>query len=84
MLITQGIYNGENIELSEIISFKQKKKVPVTFPENKTEETKTPAQILLDLFGSWEDDRDAQEIISQIKQARKNSAQSRKFFNVSA
>jgi hypothetical protein len=34
---------------------------------------KTPAQVLLELSGSWEDDRDAQEIISKIKAARKNS-----------
>ena len=34
---------------------------------------KTPAQVLLELSGSWEDDRDAHEIISKIKDARKNS-----------
>ncbi len=49
MIITQGIYNGKNIELSEIIPFKEKKKVIVTFPEDKYEETKTPAQVFTDL-----------------------------------
>ncbi len=34
---------------------------------------KTPAQVLLELAGSWEDDRDAEEIVAQIKKARKNS-----------
>jgi hypothetical protein len=34
---------------------------------------KTPAQVLLDLSGSWEEDRDASAIIARIKQARKNS-----------
>jgi len=34
---------------------------------------KTPAQVLLELSGSWEDDKDAEEIISKIKSARKNS-----------
>jgi predicted CopG family antitoxin len=34
---------------------------------------KTPAQILLDLSGSWEDDQDSAKIIAQIKKARKNS-----------
>jgi hypothetical protein len=34
---------------------------------------KTPAQVLLELSGSWEDDRDAHKIISKIKTARKNS-----------
>jgi hypothetical protein len=34
---------------------------------------KTPAQILLELSGSWEDTRESDEIISQIKNARINS-----------
>ena len=34
---------------------------------------KTPAQILLDLSGSWEDNRDPAKIAAQIKKARRNS-----------
>ncbi len=34
---------------------------------------KSPAQVLLDLFGSWEDNQDAAAIIAAIKKARKNS-----------
>jgi predicted CopG family antitoxin len=34
---------------------------------------KTPAQILLDLSGSWEDNRDPAKIVVQIKKARRNS-----------
>jgi len=34
---------------------------------------KTPAQVILELSGSWVDNRGAEEIISEIKQARKNS-----------
>ncbi len=34
---------------------------------------KTPAQILLELAGSWEDDKEAGQIIAEIKEARKNS-----------
>jgi len=34
---------------------------------------KTPAQILLDLSGSWEDNRDTAKIVAQIKKARRNS-----------
>ncbi|MBW2206453.1 MAG: hypothetical protein JRG79_06040 [Deltaproteobacteria bacterium] len=34
---------------------------------------KTPAQALLALSGSWQDDRGAEKIIDEIKQARKNS-----------
>jgi len=33
---------------------------------------KSPARILLELSGSWENDRDAGEIISDIKRGRKN------------
>jgi len=34
---------------------------------------KTPARILLELAGSWEDDKEAGQIIAEIKEARKNS-----------
>ena len=34
---------------------------------------KTPAQILLDLSGSWEDNRDPAKIVAQIKKVRRNS-----------
>lgn len=34
---------------------------------------KTPAQILLDLSGSWEDNRDPAKIVGQIKKVRRNS-----------
>ena len=33
----------------------------------------TPAQTLLEIAGSWEDDREADEVIAEIKRARKNS-----------
>ncbi|MCB1716029.1 MAG: hypothetical protein KDK04_11785 [Candidatus Competibacteraceae bacterium] len=38
------------------------------------EKVKTPAQCFLELSGSWEDSRSAEEIISDIKRARKNSS----------
>ena len=34
---------------------------------------KPPAQVLLDLGGSWQDDRDSDEIIDDIKRNRLNS-----------
>jgi len=34
--------------------------------------TKSPGQVLLDLSGSWKDDRKPEEIISEIREARKN------------
>jgi len=41
---------------------------------------KSPAQVLLDLSGSWEDNRDADEIVSDIKRGRKNSSKLKKGF----
>lgn len=35
---------------------------------------KTSAEVLLELSGSWEDDRSSEQIISDIKAARRNSA----------
>lgn len=35
--------------------------------------TKTPARVLLDLSGSWEDSRKPEDIVKEIKSARKNS-----------
>jgi plasmid stability protein len=34
---------------------------------------KTPAETLLELSGSWSDDREAEEIIANIKDVRRNS-----------
>ncbi len=33
---------------------------------------KTPSEVLLELHGSWLDEREADQIIDQIKKARKN------------
>jgi len=40
--------------------------------------SRTPAQVLLGLSGSWEDDRTPEEIIREIKKARRNSKKLRK------
>jgi predicted CopG family antitoxin len=40
--------------------------------KQKVRGTKTPAQVLLELTGSWKDDRDTVEIVSEIRKARKN------------
>jgi hypothetical protein len=34
---------------------------------------KSPAEILMDLHGSWQDEREADQIIGQVKRARRNS-----------
>lgn len=33
---------------------------------------KTPSEVFLELHGSWQDEREADQIIDQIKKARKN------------
>lgn len=37
------------------------------------EQVKTPAEILLELAGSWDDERTAAEIVAEIREARKSS-----------
>jgi hypothetical protein len=41
---------------------------------------KTPAGILLELSGSWEDDRKPEDIVKEIKRIRKNSKKLKKEF----
>jgi len=41
---------------------------------------KSPAQVLLELTGSWEDKREPDEILSDIKGGRKNSAKLKEGF----
>jgi hypothetical protein len=40
--------------------------------------SRTPAQVLLELSGSWQDDRTPEEIIRDIKRGRRNSKKLRK------
>ena len=42
--------------------------------------TRTPAQVLLELSGSWEDDRPAEQIVKELKVGRKSSQKLRKGF----
>ncbi len=41
--------------------------------ERGLEGAKRPAELLLELAGSWEDERSAQEIVEEIKAARRSS-----------
>jgi len=41
---------------------------------------KSPAQVLLELSGSWEDARNAEQIVREIKSARKSSRKLEKGF----
>lgn len=42
--------------------------------------TKTPAQVLLELSGSWEDDRPADQIVKELKAGAKRSRKLTKGF----
>ena len=41
--------------------------------QKQIEQTKSSAEILLELSGSWQDSKDADEIIADIKNTRRNS-----------
>jgi hypothetical protein len=41
--------------------------------EKQIRKTRSPADVLLELAGSWQDSRDADEIISEIRSSRSNS-----------
>ena len=41
--------------------------------KNHISKLKSPAQVLLELSGSWQDDKGAEQIIAEIKGARMNS-----------
>ena len=60
----------ENRSLSQHVLYLIKSHIATM---HQGEHIKTPAQALLDLAGSWEDDRTPDEIIAQIKEHRKNS-----------
>jgi hypothetical protein len=47
-------------------------------------QVKTPAEILLELAGSWDDERPAQEIVAEIREARKSSVRLSERLDVSA
>jgi hypothetical protein len=41
---------------------------------------KSPSQVLLELSGSWRDERKPEEIVSEIRKARKNLRKSKRGF----
>ena len=62
---------SENRSISQQILFLVKRYIA---NKEQFEKTKIPAQVLLKLSGSWKDSRGADEIISDIKNARKNTS----------
>ncbi|UCH23172.1 MAG: hypothetical protein JSU83_08195 [Deltaproteobacteria bacterium] len=41
--------------------------------KHQLQRMKTPAQVLLELSGSWEDSRSTEQIVANLKKARRNS-----------
>lgn len=68
---------SENRPLSQQILFLIKEYIS---RRGASQSIKPPAQVLLELSGSWEDNRDADKIISEIKRGRKNSKKFKKGF----
>ena len=46
----------------------------------RIQETQTPAQVLLDLSGSWQDSRSSEQIVDELRKARKRSKKLEKGF----
>ena len=68
---------GENRSVSQQVLYLAKEYLA----KNKTLRTsKPPAQVLLELSGSWVDDRHSEEIVREIKRARRNSKKLRRGF----
>ena len=61
---------SENRSVSQEILFLVKEHVA---KRKQTAAVRTPAQVLIDLSGSWTDERSADAIIAEIKTARKSS-----------
>jgi hypothetical protein len=62
--------NGENRSLSQQILYLAKEYLA---KRKKIRTAKPPAQVLLELSGSWADDRKAEEIIKELRKSRRNS-----------
>jgi len=68
---------SENRSVSQQVLFLMKSYLS---KKKQSNAIKTPAQILLELSGSWKDEREPEEIIRIMKQARKNSKRLTKGF----
>jgi len=67
--VVEGIFNEGKIILNETVPFTKKSKVLVIFLEDYEDKAIRKEQ-LLKTFGSWKDDRDAEEIVEDIYSSR--------------
>ncbi len=61
---------SENRSISQQVLFVVKEYIA---REKQIKQTKLPAEVLLELSGSWQDSRDAADIVDTIRQGRQNS-----------
>lgn len=75
MLSIRGIYDGKKIKPLEKFDVPPDVEVIITFMYQKTENQKIDDKTtgLLELSGTWEDDRSADEIIKDIYDSRTTS-----------
>jgi hypothetical protein len=75
MLSVRGIYDGKKIKPLEKFSMPPNVDVIITFMDTKSNDQTFDRknQELLELCGTWEDDRSAEEIIKEIYDSRTSS-----------
>jgi hypothetical protein len=75
MLSIRGVYDGKKIKPLEKFDVPPDVEVIITFMDQKTEKQKVDDKTtgLLQLSGTWEDDRSADEIIKDIYDNRTTS-----------
>ena len=66
----QRMAESENRSISQQVIYILKEYLA---KEKQVRQTPSPADVLLELAGSWQDSRDADEIISEIRSGRRNS-----------
>jgi len=66
----KALADSENRSISQQVLFLIKEYIA---KEKSIKKTNTPAQVLLELTGSWADTKKAEEIVSELKRNRKNS-----------
>jgi len=73
----KSIAASENRSVSQQVLFLLKNYLA---KKPRIQEAKTPAQVLLDLSGSWQDSRSSEQIVRELKKARKKSKKLSKGF----
>jgi hypothetical protein len=73
----KALASSENRSISQQILFMTKEYL---LKRQQVQSAKLPAQVLLELSGSWEDGKTADEIITDLKQSRKSRLSAKEIF----